>query len=654
MKSGRNAPCPCGSGKKHKACCGRTTSASSTPAETTDILVRATQLHDAGRLQDAVVLYQQILKTNPRHAVALHRLGMIAWHDRQHSLAVNLLQSAIHADASIAEAHFDLGKIFQTLSRPNEAISCYQRALSLKSPRRSEIHYNLGLAFEEQGNYLKAIESYERATKENPDLVYAHNNLGVLYKELGRYTESIRHYRHALDRDPSLGHAWNNLGNAYKEQGLLDEAIDCYGRAHKLAPEDIRFHDNFIFALNLTNKFSPERIYAEHVQFEHMHTHSLGLPETQKTVPDVTGRRIRVGYVSPDFCTNPVAYFIEPVLAHHDASKFEIFAYYNYPRNDAITQKLKTLCHHWRDTFDMSDEMLADGIRKDSIDILIDLAGHTAGNRLLTFARRPAPVQITWLGYPNTTGLSTIDYRITDSLADPPGMTETLHTEKLVRLPGIFCCYQPPSDSPDVRPPPASSSGCITFGSFNNFAKTTPAVIKLWSEILHATKESRLLLKCPGLSDESARQTVREQFATFGIEADRLTLLGLEPSRQAHLQRYHQIDIGLDPFPYNGTTTTCEALWMGIPVITLAGKTHASRVGVTLLNAINHPEWIADTQDCYVNIAKQLASDIGKLTTLRSGMRRQMLESPLLDAVSFTRNLESSFLDMIGRQALSP
>ena len=297
----------------------------------------------------------------------------------------------------------------------------------------------------------------------------------------------------------------------------------------------------------------------------------------------------------------------------------------------------------------MSDEEAAELIREDEIDILIDLAGHTAGNRMLLFARKPAPVQVSWIGYPTTTGLSAMDYKIVDSYTDPPGMTEQYYTERLLRLPESFLCYKPEREGPEVSPVPSLTSGHITFGSFNNFAKMSPEVVEAWANIMKAVPDSRLLLKSHCFSDAGTRRYASELFVRHGIEKERVELLLYEPSVHTHLSFYSRVDIGLDTFPYNGTTTTCEALWMGVPVVTLSGGTHASRVGKSLLSNIGLGELVALTEKEYMEAAIELANDTKRLQGLRKSLRDMMAHSPLTNAKQFTADLESCYRIMWGK-----
>jgi protein O-GlcNAc transferase len=315
------------------------------------------------------------------------------------------------------------------------------------------------------------------------------------------------------------------------------------------------------------------------------------------------------------------------------------------PHPDATTARLRQLCARWSDTSGLSHEQLAQHIHEDGVDILVDLAGHTANNRLLTFARKPAPVQVSWLGYPNTTGLLSMDYRLTDARADPPGMTETLYTEALLRLSECFLCFQCPEDAPDVGPLPSGVSGGITFASFNNLAKMTPEVMRMWSEILRSVPGSRLLLKSRATGDKDVRKRLTALFASMGAAEGQVQFRGPMPDHRDHMATYNQVDIALDTFPYNGTTTTCEALWMGVPVISLAGQVHAARVGVSLLTQVGLADLAAPDEESYIATAVRLSQDQGGLAAIRWRLRSAMRNSTLCDAVGFTRALEQAFRD---------
>jgi predicted O-linked N-acetylglucosamine transferase (SPINDLY family) len=487
---------------------------------------------------------------------------------------------------------------------------------------------------------------YERALALTPDHADAHINLGNALRAQGKLDEAVLHYERALSLRPDHAFAYHNLGGVLALQGKLEEAITYHERALTLKPHDIGGHDGFLLILNYLSSKTLPAIHVAHRDFAKRWESPLSAPIPPHANDRSPERRLRIGYVSSDFRQHSVGYFIEPVLAHHDHARFEIFCYANNLQEDEVTRRLKPHADHWHRIVGLPDEQAADRLRADRIDILVDLNGHTGHNRLLVFARKPAPVQVTWLGYPNTTGLTAMDYRLTDAYADPPGTTEHLHSEKLVRLPECFSCYQPPHEAPAVAGLPAQERGYVTFGSFNNLAKISREVMTVWAQILRAVPGARLTLKNSGLDGSSAQQRVRQVFREAGVAPERLELLGHEQSPKAHLQRYHAIDIGLDPFPYNGATTTCEALWMGVPVITLAGRTHAGRVGVSQLSNLGLTELIARSPEEYVDIAVRWAADRERLSTLRQELRARLSASPLTDAPRFTGNLEQAYREM--------
>src|SRR5439155_7589787 len=353
-------------------------------------------------------------------------------------------------------------------------------------------------------------------------------------------------------------------------------------------------------------------------------------------------RRLRIGLLSPDFRTHSVAYFLEPILAAHERASFEFICYAELAHPDATSQRLQQQSEGWRSTAGVADAALAQQIRADAIDILIDLAGHTASTRIAVCAHQPAPVQMSYLGYPFSTGLETIDYRITDGYADPPGSSEQFYVERLLRLPRTAWCYRPPEPTPQVSESPSTRHGFVTFGSFNNLAKLSHGVLDTWSRVLEAVPNSRLILKSAGIGDPMTQTRVLESFAAHGVGAGRLLLKAYENSLFDHFARYNDIDIALDSFPYNGTTTTCEAMWMGVPVIGLAGEIHLSRVGVSLLSNVGLAELVAANREDYVRVASELAGDTTRLRTLRSELRPRMAGSPLRDESGFTRAFEAA------------
>mgnify|MGYP001076071199 CR=1 FL=1 len=454
--------------------------------------------------------------------------------------------------------------------------------------------------------------------------------------------ETLRRVKKSLN--PRLAVALNSLGSAYQGQGDFENAERCYRQCLAATPGDLQARSNLLMLLNYLPDADAARVFAEHLEWGRVAESRIPRLDPAGFDHDPQ-RRVRVGYVSPDFREHSVASFIEPVLRQHDRSRFEVCCYSSLPTPDETTLRIRASVDVWRDIHKLSDGEAARLIRDDRIDILVDLSGHTSGGRLGIFAARPAPLQMTWMGYPNTTGLGAIDYRITDGVADPAG-EEAWYSEALMRLDGCFLCYQPDPDTPEVAPLPALANGHVTFGSFNNFSKINPGVLQLWSEVLKQVPGSRLLLKCPALTDAFVQRRVSDALQALGIGAERVDLLGHTRTRQDHLALYARVDIALDTFPYNGTTTTCEALWMGVPVVTLSGRHHAGRVGASLLKAVGHPEWIAATAENYVRTATGLAADLDALQAIRAVLRRDVAASKLCDATGFVRRIETAYRDI--------
>lgn len=634
-----------------------------------------------GRTDEAVTCYQRALAGKPDFAEAHNNLGnalcargeneqgiihyeralvLLPNYPQAHNNLANALSAVRRLDEAIAhyeralallpgyaEACNNLGLALVARGHPSDAdraVACYEHALAL-NPNFAEAHYNLGNALWDQGKTDRATASLTRALELRPDYAEAHSNLGAVFCAFGMMDRAVIHCERALALRPDDALAHNNLANALWVHGRMDEAVLHYERALALQPDYAEAHSNLLMALNYSSG-DPQTVWDAHRDFAQQREAPLAGSRCAPDNDRSADRRLRIGYVSSDLRRHSVAFFFEPVLAHHDRDRFEIFCYYNYANGDDLTERLQLRADHWRCISRIPDDLVARQIREDRIDILVDLNGHTGHNRLLVFARKPAPVQVTWLGYPNTSGLSAMDYRITDGFADPVGMTERFHSEKLVRMPECFSCYQPPPDAPEVSALPAREKGYVNFGSFNNLSKVTPDVMAVWAEILQAVPGSRLMLKNLNLCEQVVQQMVRDAFVRLGISPERLDILGPDKSPQVHLERYASIDIGLDPFPYNGATTTCEALWMGIPVVVLAGRTHAGRVGVSQLSNLGLTELIAQTSEGYVDTAVRLAGDLERLGRLREELRPRFMTSPLTNAPRFTRNLEQVFLAM--------
>jgi predicted O-linked N-acetylglucosamine transferase (SPINDLY family) len=596
-----------------------------------------------GRFDEALACFEQALRLRPDSAGTCNNLGLVLLHLGQCEEAVFRFRQAVSLQPDLAQAHNNLGLVLLHLGRCEEAVDSLRQAMHLM-PELAQAHNNLGLAFWRLGRQDEARDSFWQAVHLQPDLAEAQNNLGTTLAARGLPDEALACYERAVQLEPGHAEALTNLGNAYKDQGRLAEAVATYRAAVAKRPDDPKIHSNLLLALHYQAGIDPIEILAESRRFAERHAPPPGgLTPTVTSLP-LEGRRLRVGYVSPDFREHPVAFFLEPILASHDRRRFEIFCYANVSRPDEVTERLRRCADHWRSLVGLSDAQVADVIRGDDIDVLVDLAGHTGGNRLGAFARKPAAVQASYLGYLGTTGLPAMDYYITDAHADPPGSAEVYYQEELIHLPECAFCYAPgPAPSPSEEPP-AERSGRVTFGCLNNLAKASEEVLGVWSRVLAAVPGSWLGL--PAGAGRAATERVRETLARYGIAPERLLFAGSTATRFDYLELYHAIDIALDPFPYNGVTTTCDALWMGVPVISLAGRMGASRQGVRFLRSVGLGEFVAETPEEYARIAAELAGDLSRPATLRSTLRERMSRSPLMDARRLTRDLEAAYHTM--------
>jgi protein O-GlcNAc transferase len=631
----------------------------------------ALQQHQAGRLEQAEALYREVLELDPQNVDALHFLGVIAYQQGRHGQAEELISRSLLRNSANAPAYSNLGNALEAQGKHQEAIDCYRRALALApdyvdalvnlgatyraqgeldqavscyrralelKPDVATLHFTLGNVLVEQGRQEIAANCYQRALELRPDFAEAQSNLGTALRDRGRLGEAIACYEKALVLQPGFADGHYNLGNVLKDVGRLDEAVRSYRQALVLAPDHADAHSSMLCAFNYVSGLRQEAVYAEHREYASRFCPPRD-PRPHGNVPDA-GRKLRIGYVSGDFRKHPVAQFIEPVMSHHDRGRFEVFCYYNNSYSDDTTKRLRSRATGWREVLPLSDAALADRIRGDSIDILVDLSGHTAHHRLPVFARKPAPVQATWLGYLNTTGLETIDYRVTDGRASPEGLHDAFHSERLLRLPDSQWCYRPPPDCPETVAPPAGERGQITFAAFTNLAKIGPPVVELWSQLLKRVATARLLVVGPGLA--SIREEFLARFARHGVSAERIELREQVPFRQ-YLAMHGDADVVLDTFPYGGGTTTCHALWMGVPVVSLAGETTSSRSGVSLLGVVGLDKLVARSADEYLEIAEGLAKNPSLLAEWRSSMRARLSESALMDVARFTQNLERAF-----------
>lgn len=673
------------------------------------IFREALSIHQAGRLPEAERLYRQVLSHNPHHADALHLLGLIAYQSGNGAAAIPLIQQALAISNDHPIYLSNLGASFLACGRTEEAIAACRQAVML-APSDTAAGYNFGRALETSGdleaaeqqyrqviqlqpghaqgqlnlgNLLSnrrdmpgAIQHFRAALISNPDYAEAHYNLGNALFTTGEVDLAIDHFQRTIALKPDFAEAHNNLGSIYRSRDQMDRALECFTTAiqmksdypiahnntasvlqslgrldealveYRLAlwsnPADAATHSNMLVAENYVPDNSPGQLLKLHRDWATRHT-SVNVKQSYRQSIDPQ-RKLRIGYTSADFLLHPVAYFLLPLLSQHDRRAFEITCYNDAARSDRTTMQLQSFTDRWRDVCGWSDDHFEATIEADEIDILVDLAGHTAGNRLRVFARKPAPVQVSFLGYPNTTGLGTIDYRLTDEILDPPG-EPSFFTEALMRLSGPFCSYAPPEGAPDVGPLPAEKRGQLTFGSLHTLAKLNSRVIETWCRILKLSPNSRLMIARSTLTESSHRRLTAE-FAARGIPPERLEMRQLSTIWSECMQIYNEIDIVLDAFPWNGHTTTLEALWMGVPVVSLRGNRHAARMGAGLLIPMGLMELLGESEDAYVDCALALAYDTSRLRDLRVSLRDRVRKSPICDAASYAASVETAYRAM--------
>jgi protein O-GlcNAc transferase len=599
----------------------------------------AQQLERKGKLAAAERLYRELLARQPRHPVALHLLGLLCHRTGRSREALELVKQSIAADPSVADFHCNLAVMLGAAGMLEEAVASLRKAIELR-PNTSSAYGNLGVTLEKSGRLAEAIDAYSAAIAINPKDAVTHANLGNVLRKLGRLDEAEASYRIAVALDPKYyALSWQSLGGVLQEQARHDQAIAAMRHGVEVLPNDPAIHSSLLYSLHYCPGISPVHLFDEHLAWAKQHEAPIlrrphpGFPNDRTPM-----RRLRVGYVSPDLRRHSVTTFFEPLLAHHDRSQFELICYSATTEPDDFSLRLQGLCDNWRDIARDSDERAVERIRHDTCDILVDLTGHMGGNRLPLFCHRLAPIQITYVGHPDTTGLTTMDYRLTDPYLDPSdGGSDAYHTEELIRLPTTFGCYQEPRERIDVGPLPGKSSRHITFGCLNNPAKITEPAIRIWCRILNAVPGSQLML----LGDCGVKY-IDDLFYECGISLDRVERMG-RLSRVDYLKAFNQIDIALDSFPYNGQTTSCDGFWMGVPMIALTGNSYASRMGLSLLTNLGLTEWIAKTTDEYVEIAERMAQDLQVLGQIRAAMRDRLKASPIMDYPALAQNIEGVY-----------
>ena len=603
-------------------------------------------LREGGEFLDSISTFARISKKFPTEGKCWLEWGKVLIQIEKPEEALEKIRKAASLLPSDPAALFNLGYALQKNLQRTEALKVYLEAEKVGCDT-ADLHTNIGVILKDQEQFLEAVKRFHRALELNPESSAALNNIGSVCISLGWTTEAIDIFHDALRRSPTMVAPHNNLGHMLKISGRAAEGLAYYVKGLKLAPDNREMMQNYLLCTLYQTDLSPQMIFEEHRKC------GAQIAAGTKRVPHRNvgdghpQGKIRVGYVSPDFCMHPVAFFAVALLGSLDRERFEVYAYSDVHKADAMTKRLRGFVDVWREISEMQNQDVGELIQKDEIDILVDLCGHTAHNRLAVMAARPAPIIASYLGYPATSGIPGVGFRITDAVVDPPGKTDEWHTEKLVRLDRCAWCFEAPASSPLVGPLPATKNGFITFGCFNNLAKLNAPLYDLWVEILQQVPDSRLFLKAKTLVDPAICQEVIGYFTTRGIALDRLRVSGFEAVAQNHFERYNEVDMALDSYPYHGTTTTCEALWMGVPVITQAGEAHLSRVGASLLGAVGHPELVASSAKEYIRKAVELAGDMQRLDALRQSLRGEMQASPLLDKIGFGRAIEKAFHAMM-------
>lgn len=606
----------------------------------------ALALYALGYAEEAMSNYRQAIGYKPGYADAYVNLGALLQEQGALNEAIQTYRQILACKPDCAEAHCNLATTLKDQGKLEPATDAYRQAIE-HSPDFAEAHYNLGNILQMQGRLTDAAQSYLRALAIKPDYADAHNNLGNVQQALGQLSAAASHLQKALALDPSSAEAYNNLGNVFKHQTRREDAIASYTKALELKPDYLEAHSNLIFALSSHPGCTPSQYLIEAKRYG-MNAQASAHPyRSWPSHPkDSPPRRLRVGLVSGDLKTHPVGFFIESILAHLNLNSIELVAYSTKAQEDDLTSRIKPFFSSWNLIAGRSDEAAARQIYEDRIDVLVDLAGHTAFNRLSLFAWKPAPVQVNWLGYFASTGLPGMDFLLADPVS-VPASHHAAFSEQVWYLPDTRLCFTPPaeSESPGVAALPASINGCITFGCFQTLSKIGDETLVLWGRVFSVLPQARLRLQNKQMSCSVTREEISKRLAKFGIASERVTLLG-PVSRPEYLAAHAEVDIVLDTFPYPGGTTTCEALWMGVPTLTLAGETMLARQGASLLVAAGLSNWVANNVDEYVAKAVAFSQDLAGLADLRAGLRERVRASPLFDAARFARNLETALFGM--------
>jgi predicted O-linked N-acetylglucosamine transferase (SPINDLY family) len=596
---------------------------------------------DVAQAIDALI---EATRAAPGDVQAWNNLGVASARLGRIDDAARAYERALGLSGSHPEALFNLASLYTGAARYAESPALWQRYLALR-PAHAEAWHGLAISLYNCGDWTAATEAYRRTLALEPGNAMAMRGLAMALKYQGEISAAEALLFDALRLAPGNIEVLNTLGVTLIEKRRPDEAAAVFRRGLAIDPGRADLHSNLLLTMQYSEQSSADDMARERAQFEQRHGATAPRAARHDNVPDPQ-RRLRVGYVSADFRLHSCAYFFEPLLGAHNRSAFEIHCYSCVAHPDATTARLRAMADGWHDITTLTDEAAGAMIRAHGIDILVDMAGHTAGNRLAAFARKPAPVQVSWLGYPDDTGLHAIDARISDAITDPPGEASEHGDSTIIRLAAGAHCYAAPPPVPEVAPLPAVSNGFVTFGSFNNIAKVTPSTLRLWAALLREAPRSRLVLKHWQLADAPLRTELLRAFFMEGVAPDRIDTLPRIADQGGHLAAYHRIDIGLDTFPYHGTATTCEALWMGVPVLTLLGERPPARVGASLLTRVGLQSLIADSRERFVVIGAALAGDIEALARLRAELRERMRASPLGNPALWTPHLEGAYREL--------
>ena len=608
------------------------------PYSQVDILISHYQ---NGQYELAEKFARQLSEEFPKYPFARKILGDLLWNRNKKSEAIDMYKTAAKIDPTDAVTHYNLGFMAQELGKLDDARIRYENAITLK-PSYADAHNNLGSIYQEEGRLDDAESSYKQAIVYKPQDVEAHYNLGNTLQELGKLNEAEALYNKAIGLRPDYYRAFNNLGNTLAKLGKVDEANANYKRAIALKDDYAEARSNSLF-LNASMRFDATHYLKDAREFADMMTRRVGKPFVTWSC-NKSSSRLRIGFVSGDFKQHPVGIFIEGLLIRLQSSAIELYAYPTNNPTGSVTDRLKSLFDSWKPIFKQSDRDAANLIHNDGIHILVDLSGHTVGNRLSVFALKPAPIQISWLGYFASTGMRQIDFILGDPFVTPM-QNDQQFAEKIWQLPDTYLCFTPPEEALIVNSLPALSNGFITFGCFSSLSRMTEEVVSVWANILNVVPNSRLFLKDLRLGHKSGREEIFSRFASLGITRNRLWLEG-RSSREEYLASYNHVDIALSPFPYGGGTTSAEGLWMGVPVIAMKGNYFLSCLGESIAHNSNLPDWIAIDSEDYVAKALKFTSDFEKLNHLRLNLRSALLQTPLYDVERFSRHFEKALWEM--------